>query len=103
MVVTDMQGGGEGIGTARRAVAVAASVGAVVGSAVFEQGRGAQVNAQGRVVRLSHEAWQAVMEETKSLEAVAFHQRIHGRMPEMAQRARKCRRRGRTYQLRRGG
>src|SRR5215510_583388 len=96
MVIADMEGSGEGVGTARRAVTVAASVGAVVGSAIFEQGRGAQVNAQGRVVRLGHEAWQPGREKTVRLEAVAFHQRIHGRMSEMAQRTRERRRRGRT-------
>src|SRR5262245_3107665 len=96
MVIADMQSRGEGVGTARRTVSVAAAVGAVVGSAVFEQGRSTQVNAQGRVVRLGQEARQAVMEETEGLETVAFHQRIHGRMPEMAQRARERRRRSRT-------
>jgi hypothetical protein len=84
MVVVDMQGRGEGVGTTRCAVTVAASIGTVVGSTVFEQGRSAQVNAQGRVVRLGHEARQIVMEEAERLEAVAFYQWIHGRVPEMA-------------------
>src|SRR5262245_44080165 len=101
MVIADMQGSGKGVGTTRCAVTVAASVGAIVGSTVFKQGCSAQVNTQGRVVRLSHEARQTVMEKPERLEAVAFHQRVHGGMPEMAQRTRKPRGRGRTHQLRR--
>src|SRR4029453_15307887 len=99
MVVTDMEGGSESVGTARCAVTVAAAGGAIVGSAIFEQGCRAQVNTQGRVVRHGHEARQTVMEKTERLETVAFHKRIHSRMPEMAQRARECCRGGRTDEL----
>ena len=90
MVIADMQGGGEGVGTARGAVTVATAVNAVVSSAIFEQGGGAQVNAQGSVVRLGHEARQSAVEEPEGLETVAFDKRIHGRVPEIAQRARKA-------------
>src|SRR5438270_7569101 len=99
MMVADMEGCSEGVGIARRAIPVATSVGAVVGSAIFEQGCSAQVNTQGRVVRLGHETRQAVMEEAERLETVAFHEWIHGRMPEMAQRPRKACGRSRTHQF----
>ncbi len=45
MGVADVQGSGEGVGTTGGAVTVAASIRAVVSSAILEESRGAQVEA----------------------------------------------------------